>query len=214
MTVYYRDGEEKDKEFYHAIISKQNGSVTRGISIPFKTVKAPFIRQGDAITATSVHALIPCQNNWLLVETSSDTVYSYGPDKNQLIPFIVKQSSGEPEVLITMGPVTDRYYFFKTIEKKFDFSKGRGFPSKDLMYDKEEDSFFEPVIFNADYINKQEVNVTENVGNGDVATYQNLTADQLMEVYAENKLKSPLKEIAAKLDEESNPVVMLVKYRK
>lgn len=214
MTVYYRDGEEKDKEFYHAIISKQNGSVTRGISIPFKTVKAPFVRQGDAISATSVRALIPCQNNWLLVETSSDTVYSYGPDKNQLIPFIVKQSSGEPEVLITMGPVTDRYYFFKTIEKKFDFSKGRGFPSKDLMYDKEEDSFFEPVIFNADYINKQEVNVTENVGNGDVATYQNLTAEQLMEVYAENKLKSPLKEIAAKLDEESNPVVMLVKYRK
>lgn len=41
MTVYYRDGEEKEKEFYHSIISKQDGSVTRGISIPFKTVKAP-----------------------------------------------------------------------------------------------------------------------------------------------------------------------------
>ena len=214
MTVYYKDGEEKEKEFYHSIISKQDGSVTRGISIPFKTVKAPFVRQGDAISATSVRALIPCQDKWLLIETSSDTVYSYRPDKNLLSPFIVKQSSGEPDILITMGPVTDRYYFFKTIEKTFDFSKGRGFPSKDLMYDKEEDSFFEPVIFNADYINKQEVNVTENVGNGDVATYQNLTADQLMEVYAENKLKSPLKEIAEKLDEESNPVVMLVKYRK
>lgn len=125
MTVYYRDGEEKDKEFYHSIISKKDGSVTRGISIPFKTVKAPFVRQGDVITATTVRALIPCQNNWLLVETSSDTVYSYRPDNNQLNPFIVKQSSGEPEVLITMGPVTDRYYFFKIIEKKFDFSKGR-----------------------------------------------------------------------------------------
>lgn len=123
MTVYYRDGEEKDKEFYHSIISKKDGSVTRGISIPFKTVKAPFVRQGDVITATTVRALIPCQNNWLLVETSSDTVYSYRPDNNQLNPFIVKQSSGEPEVLITMGPVTDRYYFFKIIEKKFDFQK-------------------------------------------------------------------------------------------
>lgn len=113
MTVYYRDGEEKDKEFYHSIISKKDGSVTRGISIPFKTVKAPFVRQGDVITATTVRALIPCQNNWLLVETSSDTVYSYRPDNNQLNPFIVKQSSGEPEVLITMGPVTDRYYFLR-----------------------------------------------------------------------------------------------------
>lgn len=90
MTVYYRDGEEKDKEFYHSIISKKDGSVTRGISIPFKTVKAPFVRQGDVITATTVRALIPCQNNWLLVETSSDTVYSYRPDNNQLNPFIVK----------------------------------------------------------------------------------------------------------------------------
>lgn len=213
MTVYYRDGEEKDKEFYHSIISKKDGSVTRGISIPFKTVKAPFVRQGDVIIATTVRALIPCQNNWLLVETSSDTVYSYRPDNNQLNPFIVKQSSGEPEVLITMGPVTDRYYFFKIIEKKFDFSKGRGFPATDLMYDKEEDAFYKPVIVNADYINKQEVNMTENVGNGDVATYQNLMADQLIEAYADNKLKNPLKEIAAKLNEESNPVVMLVKYR-
>lgn len=213
MTVYYKDGEEKEKEFYHSIISKQDGSVTRGISIPFKTVKAPFVRQGDAISATSVRALIPCQDKWLLIETSSDTVYIYRPDKNLLSPFIVKQSFGEPDILITMGPVTDRYYFFKTIEKTFDFSKGRGFPSKDLMYDKEEDSFFEPVIFNADYINKQEVSLTENVGNGDVATYQNLAADQLMEAYAENKLKSPLKEIVAKLNEESNPIILLIKYK-
>ena len=214
MTVYYRDGEEKEKEFYHSIISKQDGSVTRGISIPFKTVKAPFVRQGDVIAAIPVRALIPCQDNWLLVETSSDTIYSYRPDKNLLSPFIVRKSSGEPDVLITMGPVTDRYYFFKKIEKKFDFSKGNGFPTTDLMYDKEEDSFFEPVIFNADYINKQEVNVTENVGNGDVATYQNLAADRLVEAYADNKLKSPLKEIAEKLNEESNPVVMLIKYKK
>ena len=214
MTVYYKDGEERDKEFYHTVISKLDGSVTHGISIPFKIVKAPFVRQGDAITATTVRALIPCLNNWFLVETSSDTVYSYKPSKNQLTPFLVKQSSGEPEVLITMGPVTDRYCFIKTIEKEFDFSTGRGFPVDDLMYDKKEASFFKPVIVNSDYINKQEVNLTENVGNGEVATYQNLLADQLLDAYADNKLKSPLKEIAARLNEESNPVLMLIKYKK
>ena len=47
-----------------------------------------------------------------------------------------------------------------------------------------------------------------------VATYQNLAADRLVEAYADNKLKSPLKEIAEKLNEESNPVVMLIKYKK
>ena len=47
-----------------------------------------------------------------------------------------------------------------------------------------------------------------------VAAYQNLAADRLVEAYADNKLKSPLKEIAEKLNEESNPVVMLIKYKK
>ena len=68
MTVYYRDGEEKEKEFYHSIISKQDGSVTRDISIPFKTVKAPFVRQGDVIAAIPVRALIPCQDNCTLID--------------------------------------------------------------------------------------------------------------------------------------------------
>ena len=56
--------------------------------------------------------------------------------------------------------------------------------------------------------------MTRNVGNGEVATYQALAADGLVEAYTDNGLKGELKEIASTLDEESNPVIMLMKYKK
>ena len=41
-----------------------------------------------------------------------------------------------------------------------------------------------------------------------------LDAYQLVEAYEKGELKGKLKEIAAKLDEEDNPVIMLVKHKK
>ena len=35
MSASYKDGQKRDKEFYHALISKQDGSVTRAIPLPF-----------------------------------------------------------------------------------------------------------------------------------------------------------------------------------
>ena len=214
MSVYYQEGQKRDKEFYHAVISKQDGSVTQSISIPFDRVKAPFIQKGDAVVMTSIRPIIPWLDSWLLVETSSDTVYSYAPEKNLLKPFLVKKPTVNPEILLTMGPVTDRYCFIRTIEKVFDFTTGRGFPYTGLMYDKQENAVFNTEVMNADYSNKQTVDLISNAGNREVATFLNLAAYQLAEAYNKNELKGKLKEIAAKLDEEANPVIMLVKYKK
>jgi hypothetical protein len=41
-----------------------------------------------------------------------------------------------------------------------------------------------------------------------------LEADELIEAYEKGQLKGKLKEIAAGLDEDSNPVIMLAKYKK
>jgi len=41
-----------------------------------------------------------------------------------------------------------------------------------------------------------------------------LKAHELVEAYEKGQLKGKLKEIAATLDEESNPVIMLAKYKK
>lgn len=47
-----------------------------------------------------------------------------------------------------------------------------------------------------------------------MAAYEILSADRLVEAYGKGELKGGLKEIAAGLDEESNPVLMLVKHKR
>ena len=53
---------------------------------------------------------------------------------------------------------------------------------------------------------------TRPVGN-EIATWQNLEAYRLVNAYKSGQLKGRLKEIAAGLDEEDNPVIMLIKYK-
>lgn len=55
--------------------------------------------------------------------------------------------------------------------------------------------------------------VLHPINNNGIAAVQTLSAGQLVEAYQEDGLKGRLKEVAAGLDEESNPVVMLVKYK-
>ena len=43
---------------------------------------------------------------------------------------------------------------------------------------------------------------------------QALQAHELVEAYGKGRLKGKLKEIATTLDEESNPVIMLIKHKK
>lgn len=214
MSVYYKGGENRDKQFYHAIISKQDGSITKEIPIPFDMVKAPVVREGEGTATATVRPIIPNHDTWLLVETSSDTVYNYLPQKNKLTPFLIKTPTSDPDFFLTMGTVTDRYYFMQTIRKIFDFTKGRGFPVSDLMYDKQENALFDPTVYNGDYLKKQAVDMTSNPVNGTIASFQTLAASQLVEANENDELNGKLKEIAGGLDEDSNPVIMLMMCKK
>ena len=50
--------------------------------------------------------------------------------------------------------------------------------------------------------------------NHEIASWYSLEAYQLVESYNKGELKGILKEIASKLNEDSNPVIMLIKYKK
>ncbi|KJF45687.1 6-bladed beta-propeller [Draconibacterium sediminis] len=206
----YNIGQNKGDEPYHMILSKQNGSIIRNISIPFDVIKAPMIQEGDAVVATSVPAIIPNQANWLLVEPSSDTVYNFNSHENKLQAFLAKKPTTDPEVFLKMGTLTGQYYFISTVKKEFNFSTGRGFPIGDLLYDKQENAVFEPVIINADYQKRQTVDMISHPLNGELAAFQIIEAFQLVEAYKNGELTGKLKEIAAELDEESNPVIMVM----
>ena len=65
-----------------------------------------------------------------------------------------------------------------------------------------------------DYSIKKRVSMSSASVSKEIAFYERLDAPKLIEVYEKGQLKGQLKEIAAELDEESNPVIMLVKQKK
>ena len=85
------------------------------------------------------------------------------------------------------------------------------------VYDKQKNAIFECKVYNNDYDEKKPVSMKPlgaRPENAEIATWQVLESYQLNEYYSKGQLKGRLKEIAAKLDEDSNPVIMLIKYKK
>ena len=216
MADYYNKGEDRSKS-YHVIISKQDGSITREIFIPFKTINTPIVRDGDGVAAGSFPQIRPSHGKWILMDTSSDTLYNYAPD-GTLSPYVVRTPSThtmETEIFLNMGIITDRYYFMETVKNVFNFEKGIGFNTDGLMYDKEENAIFQFVVYNDDYVEKRTVAMTARPINREIEDATTLDAYRLVESYKRGQLKDgKLKEFASIMDEEDNPVIMLKKYKK
>lgn len=210
------------------LVSKQDGNITE-ISIPYKdnerklTIMVQKTDQGNLISSIFNKPLIPYEDSWLLMEPSSDTIYRYTQDQ-MMQPFIVRTpsiQSMETEVFLFPGILTDRYYFMQTVRKEYDFATDKGFPTKELVYDKQENTIFECTIYNNDFKDKKPISLVYEipippviVNKNEIAFTKRLEAPELVEAYKQGQLKGKLKEIAAELDEESNPVIMLAKYKK
>ena len=67
-------------------------------------------------------------------------------------------------------------------------------------------------MFNNDFSPKREISLGKKP-NSTMATCLTLNAFDLVDALEKNELKGELKEIAQELNEESNPIIMLVKYR-
>jgi hypothetical protein len=220
-TYTSNDGETNELPFM--IISKQDGSITKEIQIPFeKKIITALIKKDEVNNMTwgadpSTHyPIIPSFDHWILVDESSDTLYTYTSD-HTMTPLIVRTPSIQsmnPEVFLFPNLLTDRYYFMDAVKKEFDFEKNSGFPEIGLMYDRQEKALFRYTVYNDDYSNKKQVYIKSKPLNDEIATCRSLQAPDLVESYEKGELKGRLKEIAAGLNEESNPVVMLIKHKK
>ena len=201
------------------LVSKQDGSI-RDIEIPFFKKISKILtfqnEQGMIFTAFPRNSLItPFQNNWLLTEPSSDTVFMYLPDHN-MTPFIVRApsvQSMDPETFLFPGVFTDRYYFMESVKKEYDFESLTGLQSKKIMYDKQDKKIYEYTVFNNDY-NERTENLSLRSFNEEIAFYARLEAHTLIEDDENGKLTGKLKEIASTLNEDDNPVIMLVKNKR
>lgn len=213
-SIYALYGQKNNDKAYYSIISKQNGEVINDIYIPFDIVRFPGVISDSGVVVMSLCPIVPCNDGFVLFETSSDTIYTYKPQRQELVPFIVNNASLD-EYHVSMGIITNRYYFMDAVEMKYDFSTGRGFSRTHLMYDKQEDRVFETSVYNGDFIENHPVDVMSHpINTGDIAGYITLEAYQLTEAYEEDGLRGSLKDIAAKLNDDDNIVVGILKYKK
>jgi hypothetical protein len=207
------------------LVSKQDGSITKEIDIPFKEKKEASARRTDeasgmvyGVSPGPYRTVIPFKGDWLLLELSSDTIFSFLPDYS-LFPFIIRTppiQSMSPEVFLILRLLSERYYFMETIRNVYDFNTNNGFPKTFMMYDTQEKGIFNYTVYNGDYLDKKGevyMSVTRPV-NHQIDSWYPLEAFRLVESREKGELKGKLKEITMELDAEDNPVIMLIKHKK
>lgn len=229
-TIFYTDIFNFDKDnllcydpynetIAFLLVSKQDGSITKEIEIPFKERKSlrQMRTEGEMVRVVSPgphRTIIPYEDNWLLLEHSADTVYTFLPDYS-LRPFMVRTPSIEsmdPEVYMNLRLLSDRYYFMEAVKNEYDFKTNDGFPTTYFMYDRQEKDFSGYILYNGDYTTKKEMYMSAlRPVSHDIESWQSIDAYQLVEANEKGQLKGKLQEVAAGLDEESNPVIVLVK---
>lgn len=211
-----------DDEKPLVVVSKQDGNITKEISIPYDTKISSLVFSADSSYVMPIRnrTLVPHRvDSWMLMYDPSDTIYKLRTDYS-LTPLIARTppiSSMNPRIFLYPAVITDRYYFMQTVKAEWDWVANTGHKRTDLMYDKQENALFEYVVHNADFPTEQPFSMMVSevtFGNDEIALVQKLEAYELVEAYQKGKLKGKLKEIAAGLEEDSNPVLMLIKYKK
>ena len=206
------------------IISKQDGSITKEISIPFKdkiSLNKEIIVDEKTMLSSGpgpYHTIIPYKGNWILSEVSSDTIYTSMPDYS-LRPFIERTpsvQSSDPVTALFLRLVTEQYIFMETFRNDYNFTTETGLTYTWLMYDKQNKTFSDYVVYYSDFSIPTVVNIGGFIPiNHEIAACYPLQAFRLVESYKKGELKDGrLKEIAVKLDPEDNPVIMIVKHKK
>ena len=218
QNIYAPENENSGETFL--FLSKKDGSMT-DIKVPYqerKSIALVRVNEDGSMQGAfpeNSDFIDPFRDGWLLTEPSADTIYFYKADRS-LKPFIVRTPSVQtmsPEVFLFPGVLTDDYYFMQSVTKEYDFDKNEGMPSTPLVYDVAEQKIYKYTVHNADYEDREENLSKQNVSNK-LAFYQALPADELIEAQEDGKLKGKLSGIAAHLDMEDNPVVMIVKPKK
>ena len=199
------------------LLSKQTGN-TKILEIPYeKKLSTMLVKQvGDMVygNAPRNSLIVPYQGNWILTEPSADTVYTSIPNTG-LHPFLVRIPSVQsmtPEVFLFPGVQTDRYCFLQTVKKECDLEKNEDMPKVNLMYDRQEKKLYECQVNNGDFKDREE-DMSQRSLDQQIVFCTALNAAELVEANSTGELKGRLQEIASLLDEEDNPVIMLVKRK-
>ena len=205
------------------IISKKDGSLVREIDIPAKEFRTPIITRyidGRFSFVMSFYpSIIPYRDGWALMQASSDTIYHLLPN-GDLTPLITRTPSihsMRTELFLFPSFFTDRYYFMQVQRRELRETHPISlFPRTNLVYDRQKSTIFRVTVYNDDFSNRRSVDIGDSrfrPVSHEIAFFKKFEAYQLVEAYENGELRGRLKEIASTLNEESNPVIMIVTHK-
>lgn len=210
------------------LMSKKDGTLTpldiavpNGISSILNMEKV-ILTTGDVYYDKAylpIKPLIMNGDEALIADFSLDTLYSF--KEGTLIPIAVKTPSPwstNPPTVIVPELYTDSFMYFRVISMYYDKSDyWKVYENAEkLVWDRKTNQVEKWSFYNSDM---DATMIRYPVVNGDVFSDRNMgvvfyTAETLITLNNEGKLKGKLKEVASKLhDEEDNVVLLIAKYK-
>ena len=203
-------GKPRGDRTFQVLFSKDDGSVTDNIHIPFDVIRSLVVDYNGSQAIMIPQILTIYRDGALIADTSSDTVYYYS-STHELKPFLAKTPNQAEDYFVSMAVITSGYYFMEVTKREF---SGSGFPTSALVYDRQEHTLYTPKVINADWPEGDDVNMYGKILNRDITLIDTLDPTDLIEALKANELQGPLKELASHLFEDDNPVLMIMKEKK
>jgi len=223
LFVDSQDGKYPVNKTPYYKISKKDGKLT---SIPI-TLKER-IRDGlsymigdlGASVGLFMSPVARLGSDILIADYSLDTAYVYRDD--HLIPLTVRRnhtSENNIPILATVDVMTGRYLLWYTIVKDIDVKNNHVSDPVTYLYDRFTNEYCRVDLVNRDVVSATNIPafqmrlsanyhvVPENYA------IQYYPAEKLIELNGQGKLKGELKEIASKLNDEDNPVLLIAKFK-
>ena len=154
--------------------------------------------------------------SFLIADISSDTIYRLTKNK-ELTPLIIRKPSvhsSEPRKVLTHQFSTDKFMFVNIITLDFEAAEnGRSITNKDLIYEFDTGETSEVSFVNGDYPSSAwwfpQLGYVETSPNTVALLEQ---TPRLKKALEKNQLKGELEKLVEMLDEDDNPVLMIVKF--
>lgn len=209
-----------DKGFDYLLMSKKDARTISAlpISVP-KRISRVFTgivdgKRGRYMTCPW-NCIINDAQRSIIADKSSDTVYLIEKDA-KLKPLFVRIPAvlgRNPAILLDATKLTDRYFFFTKEVYDYEGDNAKGITSSfELVFDRNKHELFEMELENRDFIGKYSFH-SFNISSGKNQVAGYFDADELYEAFREDKLSGRLKEIAATIKEDDNPVLMITTFK-
>ncbi|MCD8267078.1 MAG: 6-bladed beta-propeller [Parabacteroides sp.] len=226
LCSYDKEGSEEPYHPYF-VMSKDNGTTdTLSIEILRFIASNRKIVWDDGHTSDA-YGFLPhifrCTDKIWLTNVALDTIFAIHPDQTLepvMIPLHAPTTDEEAPLLFFRG-MNDRYAWVSRAPrhvkvKLSDMAANLEKEEKLYMYDRNTNEWFEPLYRNRDINNRD---MSPKFINISAAPYGygliQLNAMDLVEAYGKNQIvDEKLKKFASRLQEEDNPVLMILKFKK